>query len=105
MRLRLGVIVGGAHGRNVLAHRGAEVTAARFLVEQRGIFVVELLQELICLGGSVIHIVLTFFLMLQKMTGNGSVDQTCGGKSETGQCSSISSGIKADSCSRKLISA
>ena len=65
-RLRLGVIIDRAHGRYVLAHRGAEVTAARFLVEQRGIFVVQLLQELICLGGSVIHIVLTFFLMLQK---------------------------------------
>ena len=62
--LRLGVIVGGAHGRNVLAHRGAKVAAAGFLVEQRGIFVVEFLQELICFGGSVVHGGKSFLLLV-----------------------------------------
>lgn len=53
--LGISVIVGGAHGLHVLAHGGAEVLAAVFLVQQGGVLVVELFQQLVGLRGSICH--------------------------------------------------
>ena len=53
--LRVGVVVGGAHGLYVLTHGGAEILAAVLLIQQGGVLVVELFQQLVDLCGSICH--------------------------------------------------
>ena len=59
-RLRLGIVISRAHGLRVLAHRGAEVAAALLFIQQGGIFVIQLFQQLIGLGRSIFHFVHPF---------------------------------------------
>ena len=59
-RLCFRVIVGGAYGLHVLAHRSAEVAAALLFIQQGGIFVIQLFQQLIGLGRSIFHFVHPF---------------------------------------------
>ena len=53
--LGISVVVGGAYGLHVLAHGGAKILAAALFVQQGGVLVVELFQQLVGLCGSICH--------------------------------------------------